>query len=51
MSTLLEKTRKVNRILQKTGIQPVDFNEMANILKNVIEANVYILSRMGKVLG
>ncbi|MEW8996284.1 MAG: GTP-sensing pleiotropic transcriptional regulator CodY [Thermoanaerobacter sp.] len=51
MSTLLEKTRKVNRILQKTGIQPVDFNEMANILKDVIEANVYILSRKGKVLG
>ncbi|ADH61005.1 GTP-sensing pleiotropic transcriptional repressor CodY [Thermoanaerobacter mathranii subsp. mathranii str. A3] len=51
MSTLLEKTRKVNRILQKTGIQPVDFNEMASILKDVIEANVYILSRKGKVLG
>ncbi|HHW56539.1 MAG TPA: GTP-sensing pleiotropic transcriptional regulator CodY [Clostridia bacterium] len=51
MSRLLEKTRKVNRILQKTGVQPVDFNEMANILKEVIEANVYILSRRGKVLG
>ncbi|MGB9679018.1 MAG: GTP-sensing pleiotropic transcriptional regulator CodY [Thermoanaerobacteraceae bacterium] len=51
MGTLLEKTRKVNRILQKTGIQPVDFNEMANILKEVIDANVYILSRKGKLLG
>jgi transcriptional pleiotropic repressor len=49
--TLLEKTRKLNRILQKTGIQPVDFMEMASILKEVIEANVYILSRKGKVLG
>jgi transcriptional pleiotropic repressor len=37
MSTLLEKTRKVNRILQKTGIQPVDFNEMASILKIIPE--------------
>lgn len=51
MSTLLEKTRKLNRILQKTGMQPVDFNEMAQILKDVIYANVYILSRKGKLLG
>lgn len=51
MNTLLEKTRKVNKILQKTGMQPVDFNEMAQILKDVIDANVFILSRKGKLLG
>lgn len=51
MNTLLEKTRKVNKILQKTGVQPVDFNEMAQILRDVVDANIYILSRRGKLLG
>ncbi|SNX55527.1 GTP-sensing pleiotropic transcriptional regulator CodY [Thermoanaerobacterium sp. RBIITD] len=51
METLLEKTRKVNKILQKTGIQPVNFNELSQILKDVVNCNVYIISRRGKLLG
>ncbi|WP_026485926.1 GTP-sensing pleiotropic transcriptional regulator CodY [Caldanaerobius polysaccharolyticus] len=51
MSDLLEKTRKVNRILQKSGGQPVDFNDIARILSEVLDANVYITSRRGKILG
>lgn len=51
METLLEKTRKVNKILQKTSIQPVNFNELSQILKDVVNCNVYIISRRGKLLG
>lgn len=51
MSDLLEKTRKVNKILQKSGGQPVDFNDIARILNEVLNANVYIASRRGKILG
>ncbi|MDY6826999.1 MAG: GTP-sensing pleiotropic transcriptional regulator CodY [Bacillota bacterium] len=50
-SPLLEKTRRINRILQKTAGQRVDFKDIAEVLKNVIHANVYIVSRKGKVLG
>ncbi|HHU75293.1 MAG TPA: GTP-sensing pleiotropic transcriptional regulator CodY [Firmicutes bacterium] len=50
-SPLLEKTRRINRILQKTAGQRVDFNEVSEVLKNVIQANVYVVSREGKILG
>lgn len=50
-SDLLEKTRRINRILQKTVGQHVDFKEVANALKSVINANIYIADRDGKILG
>lgn len=51
MELLLEKIRKVNKVLQKTGVQPVDFNELSEILKDVINCDVFIISRRGKLLG
>lgn len=48
---LLEKTRRINRILQKTAGQHVDFRDVADVLKNVIHANIYIADRTGKILG
>ena len=50
-SPLLEKTRRINKILQKTAGQRVDFFEVAEVLKNVINANVYLVDREGKILG
>ncbi len=50
-SSLLEKTRNINRILQKAAGQPVDFSEVAEVLKDVIEANVYIANKKGQLLG
>jgi len=47
---LLEKTRKINAMLQKVA-GPVNFREMAETLREVIEANIYVLSRRGKLLG
>ena len=49
--TLLEKVRKVNKVLQMTGPQPVSFKELCNIISEVLNANVYIISRKGRVLG
>jgi transcriptional pleiotropic repressor len=51
MEKLLDKTRKVNRILQQAKKESFDFNELAQILNDVIDCNVYILSRKGKLLG
>lgn len=51
MQELLKKTRKINKLLQRTSGQTVDFNEMAEVLKEVISANIYVASRKGKILG
>lgn len=51
MSILLNKTRKLNTILQKSGTEPVIFDDICNILSEVLECNVYVVSRKGKILG
>ncbi len=51
MEQLLEKTRRINRLLQRTAGHPVNFEEMAQILSQLIAANVYVVSRRGKILG
>lgn len=51
MKTLLEKTRTVNKLLQKTAGNPVEFTEMAKVLSDLIDCNVYIVGRRGKILG
>ncbi|MFB1081118.1 GTP-sensing pleiotropic transcriptional regulator CodY [Jeotgalibacillus sp. JSM ZJ347] len=48
---LLGKTREINSMLQQSAGKPVNFKEMAETLSGVIEANVFILSRKGKLLG
>lgn len=48
---LLEKTRRINKILQKTAGQHVDFKEVSEVLRNVINANIYIADRSGRILG
>lgn len=48
---LLQKTRKINAMLQNAAGKPVNFKEMAETLCEVIEANVFVVSRRGKLLG
>ncbi|MGI6066578.1 MAG: GTP-sensing pleiotropic transcriptional regulator CodY [Bacillota bacterium] len=51
MKTLLEKTRDLNKLIQKSAGNPISFEGMAKILRNNIESNVYLISRKGKILG
>jgi transcriptional pleiotropic repressor len=51
MNTLLEKTRRINRLLQKSAGNQVSFAEMAQVLRDLIDADVYVVSRRGKILG
>jgi len=51
LKTLLEKTRKINKLLQKAAGNPVDFDEMAQALHDTIECNCYIVGRQGRILG
>ncbi len=49
--SLLAKTRTLNRLLQKAAGQAVNFKEMAEVLRDILQANVYVISRRGKILG
>lgn len=51
MLTLLEKTRMLNRVLQKSATDPVSFEEICNLLSKVLDCNVYIVSKKGKIFG
>ncbi|KIL39252.1 hypothetical protein SD70_21525 [Gordoniibacillus kamchatkensis] len=48
---LLAKTRRLNRLLQKEAGGAVSFMDMAEVLRDCVEANVYVVSRKGKILG
>ncbi|MGY3713927.1 GTP-sensing pleiotropic transcriptional regulator CodY [Sutcliffiella cohnii] len=48
---LLERTRKINAMLQRAAGKPVNFKEMSETLQEVIQTNVFIVSRRGKLLG
>ncbi|MGB4681430.1 MAG: GTP-sensing pleiotropic transcriptional regulator CodY [Firmicutes bacterium] len=50
-SSLLEKSRRINHQLQEAGGQQVDFNKHAEVLKELVQANVYIVNHEGKILG
>lgn len=49
MSSLLERTRKINKLLQKS--EKVQYEEISSVLSNVMSANIYILNKEGSILG
>ncbi|MBS4193976.1 GTP-sensing pleiotropic transcriptional regulator CodY [Lederbergia citri] len=48
---LLSRTRTINAMLQRAAGKPVNFKEMSETLSSVIQANIFVLSRRGKLLG
>ena len=50
-ASLLNKTRRLNKILQNGGADPVVFDDICKLLSEVMSCNVYIISKKGKVLG
>jgi len=51
MSALLEKVRQINQMVQKSTEVVEDFSPMAEMLGTAINANVYLVSPEGMVLG
>lgn len=51
MKTLLDKTREINKIIQKAAGHPISFAEMADTLCKNVQANIYIAGKKGKVMG
>lgn len=49
--TLLTKTRRLNKLLQKEAGNPVSFMNMAEVLGDILQADIFVVSRKGKVLG
>ncbi len=49
--TLLEKSRAINRGLQKMEGAPVDFFEMCQVLASNLDCSVFVVGRRGQISG
>lgn len=49
--SLLEKTRTINGLVQRSAGNPIEFEAMAKVLSQAVSANAYIVGRRGKILG
>lgn len=48
---LLDKTRKINKLLHNNNSSKVVFNDICQVLCEILESNILIISQKGKVLG
>lgn len=48
---LLDKTRKINQLLHNNNSSKVVFNDICDILTEILKSNVLVISKKGKVLG
>ena len=48
---LLDKTRKIGKLLHNNNSSKVVFNDICAVMQEILESNVLVISRKGKVLG
>lgn len=48
---LLDKTRKINKLLHNNSSTKVVFNDICTVLSDILESNILVISKKGKVLG
>lgn len=48
---LLDKTRKINKLLHNNSSHKVVFNDICEVLSEILESNILVISKKGKVLG
>lgn len=48
---LLDRTRKINKLLQKTGTERVIFKDICEVLCDILDSTVLVLSKKGKLLA
>lgn len=48
---LLDKTRRINRLLHNNNSSKVVFNDICELLTEILKSNVLVISKKGKVLG
>lgn len=48
---LLDKTRKINQLLHNNSKSKVVFNDICDVLTDILDSNILVISKKGKVLG
>lgn len=48
---LLDKTRKINKLLHNNSTHKVVFNDICKVLSEILESDILVISKKGKVLG
>ena len=48
---LLDKTRKIGKLLHNNNSSKVVFNDICDVMKEILLSNVLVISRKGKILG
>ncbi len=48
---LLDKTRKINKLLHNNNSSKVVFTDICEVLTEILDSNVLVVSKKGKVLG
>lgn len=48
---LLDKTRKISKLLHNNNSSKVVFNDICKVMREILNSNVLVISRKGKVLG
>ena len=48
---LLDKTRKINKLLHNNNSSKVVFNDICRVLSDILKSNVMVIRKKGKVLG
>ncbi|MCI8627506.1 MAG: GTP-sensing pleiotropic transcriptional regulator CodY [Lachnospiraceae bacterium] len=48
---LLDKTRKINKLLHNNNSHMVVFNDICGVLGDILGSNILVISRKGKILG
>lgn len=48
---LLDKTRKINKLLHNNHSARVEFNDMCAVLSGILESNILVISRKVKSLA
>ena len=48
---LLDKTRKIGKLLHNNNTSKVVFNDICKVMREILNSNVLVISRKGKILG
>lgn len=48
---LLDKTRKINKLLHNNSSSKVVFNDICDVLTGILDSDILVISKKGKVLG
>lgn len=48
---LLDKTRKIGKLLHNNNTSKVVFNDICDVMKDILMSNVLVISKKGKILG